>query len=258
MKNKNTNFEIIPAIDILDGKCVRLTQGQYNLVEEFSNNPKEIAKKWISLGATRLHIVDLNGAKEGYPVNYKTITKILKAAQETNKEIKIQVGGGIRTHESIRNYLNEGVSYLILGTKVLQDKVFLKEVTKSYLEKIIISLDMKNNKIAISGWQETTDTSLSSLASDIKDIKQIIYTDISKDGTLRGPNLVSLKEIASLLNSNIIVSGGISTIKDIQTILDIKALEHQNISGVILGKSLYKGTINLNEAIELAKKNSKQ
>ena len=248
----NKRFEIIPAIDILDGNCVRLTQGQYNLVEEFSNNPEEIAKKWISLGAKRLHIVELNGAKEGYPVNYKVISNLVKSIKADN--IELEVGGGIRTAESIKNYINEGVKYIVLGTKAFQDKDFLKQIVSKYKEKIIIGLDLKNKEIAVSGWYKTSNISLSTVASEMESIKQIIYTDISKDGTLSGPNLKSVEEIASLFNSNIIVSGGISKIEDIKSILDLKGAGYPNISGVILGKSLYKGTIDLSNAIDLANK----
>ena len=246
--NKNP-FNIIPAIDILDGKCVRLTQGKYNQVEEFSANPQEIAKKWIDCGAKRLHIVDLNGAKEGYPVNFKIISALTKTPG-----IEVQVGGGIRTHKTIKDYIDEGASYLILSTKAFKDKAFLKEVVNLYDRKIIIGLDLKNNRVALSGWQETSDTSISDLTEDMDGIKQIIYTDITKDGTLSGPNLKSLEEVAKSFKAEIIVSGGISKLEDIIAILKIKEQKCTNISGIILGKSLYKETINLTSAIKLVKK----
>ncbi len=243
------DFEIIPAIDILDGKCVRLTQGQYNLVEEFSTKPEEVANKWVTYGAKRIHLVDLDGAKKGYPVNFKDISKITKIPG-----IKVQVGGGIRTKETIEQYLNEGVSYLILGTKAFQDKDFFKEVLKEYGEKIILGLDLKNNKVALSGWQETIEININNLEELFGNIKQIIYTDISKDGTLSGPNLNSLDAIAGSVKSKIIVSGGISGMEDILAILKLKKEKHHNLAGVILGKSLYKQKIDLKEAIELTKK----
>lgn len=242
-------FEVIPAIDILDGKCVRLTQGKYNLAEEFSNSPEEIAKRWIDCGAKRLHVVDLNGAKEGYPVNYKTITNITKLSPN----IKVQVGGGIRTKETIEEYFNNGISYVILGTKAFQDNNFLQEVLELHTEKIILGLDLKNGKVALAGWQETKEIDVEELSKQVKNIKQIIYTDISKDGTLSGPNLKSIKEVASSFKSEIIVSGGISSLEDIVSILNIRKEDHPNISGVILGKSLYKGHIDLSSAIELTK-----
>lgn len=243
--NKNL-FEIIPAIDILGGKCVRLTLGQYNMVEEFSLSPEDVAKKWVEAGAKRLHIVDLDGAKEGFPVNYKVITKIVNATSAI-----IQVGGGVRTHDSIKSYINEGVKFVILGTKAFQDKVFLKEALQEYNEKIILALDLKNNRIALSGWLDTIEINIKKHLEDAKNIKQIIYTDISKDGTLAGPNLRGIEKIAGAIHSQIIVSGGISSIKDITAILNIKKHKHSNISGVILGKSLYKGLIDLRSAIEI-------
>ena len=249
--NKNL-FEIIPAIDILDGKCVRLTQGKYNQIEEFSTNPQEIAEKWINSGATRLHIVDLNGAKAGYPVNQNIIYKIAKLAK--SKNTKIEVGGGIRTLESIKEYLNEGIDYIILGTKAFQDKTFLVKTAGLYTRQIILGLDMKNNRVALSGWQETTDINIKNLSCEITNIKQIIYTDISKDGTLTGPNLNSLKEVSNTFKSNIIASGGISSIENILEILNLKKQNHPNITGVILGKSLYKGNIDLSNAIDVVKR----
>ncbi len=243
------NFEIIPAIDILDGKCVRLTQGQYDKIEEFSTDPEEIAKKWIACGAKRLHLVDLDGAKEGLPVNFKVIYKIAKIPG-----IKVQVGGGIRTKETISKYLNEGISFIILGTKAFQDKDFYKEVVKEHGEKIILGLDLKNNQIALSGWQETIEINLNNLEEHLGKINQIIYTDVSKDGTLSGPNIKSLEAIASSLKSQIIVSGGVSCIEDVHAVMKLKKDRHRNISGIILGKALYKQKIDLQEAIKLTKK----
>lgn len=245
------SFEIIPAIDILDGKCVRLTQGKYDQVEEFSTYPEEIAKKWVNLGAKRLHIIDLDGAKEGTSVNYKVITKIAKST-----DAKIQVGGGIRTQEAIKKYINEGVDYVILSTKAILDKSFLQEVSTFYGERIIISLDLKNNRVALSGWLETIDTDISKLLEEINknNIKRIIYTDITRDGTLSGPNLKPIEELAKAFKSEIVVSGGISSINDILSILNLRKEKYPNINGVILGKSLYKGTINLPDAIEITNK----
>ncbi len=244
------SFEIIPAIDIIDGKCVRLRCGDYTNIEEYSSTPEEIAKKWVSLGAKRLHIVDLDGAKEGKPINFKVISNIIKKLPD----IKIQVGGGIRTIEFIKNYLNEGVGFIILGTKIFKDKQFLKEVKDKYLANIIVGLDLRNNKIALSGWKETTDLNIEELKESMSDIKQIVYTDIAKDGTLSGPNLISLEAITLSFPSKIIVSGGISCIEDICQILKLKQLKCPNISGVVLGKSLYKETINLKDAIQIVTK----
>lgn len=248
----NNEFEIIPAIDILDGKCVRLTQGKYDAVEEFSTDPVEIAKKWQDKGANRLHIVDLDGAKDGKLTNKKTVIEIIKS---TNMEI--EVGGGIRDKESINEYLENGVNYIILGTKAFQDKDFLNKVLDSYGEKIILGLDMKNGKVALSGWKEVIDISFNKLAEELNNVHQIIFTDIATDGMLTGPNIDSLKEVASKFNSKIIASGGISKIDDINNLLEVKK-NFPNITGAILGKSLYKGTIDLSEAINLVKNHLKQ
>lgn len=249
---KQSPLEIIPAIDILYGKCVRLTRGQYDQVEEFSDKPQEIAKKWQDLGAKRLHIVDLNGAKEGYPVNRKIISAIVRT---TN--VKIQVGGGIRTLETIKDYLNEGVHYVILGTKAFQDLSFLRGAVDLYNEKIILGLDLKNKRVALSGWQESIDIDICSLKEYLSKVRQIVYTDIVKDGTLSGLNLNSIEEIANIFESRIIISGGISSIDDILTLIALKKEKYPNISGVILGKSLYKGTIDLRAAIECVGKEFK-
>lgn len=243
-------FEIIPAIDILDGKCVRLTQGYYNQAEEFSTDPVEVANKWIKCGAERLHLVDLNGAKEGHPVNFNVLSDIRKISSH----IKIQAGGGIRTEETIKKYLNEGINHVILGTKALQDAKFFKKVTDQYGEKIILGLDLKDGRAGVDGWQETIEINLNNLTGTANGISQIIYTDISKDGTLSGPNLRSLETIAGSTRSKIIASGGIADIQDIVAILKLKKEKCPNISGVILGKSLYKQKIDLREAIELTKK----
>ena len=242
---RSNTFEIIPAIDILDGKCVRLTQGKYDQVEEFSTNPIDVAKKWASLGARRLHVIDLDGAKCGYLVNHKIIYKLANISG-----VKVQVGGGIRTKDAICDYLKGGISYVILGTKAFLDKKFLKEVVELYQNKIILSLDIKNSRLALSGWYKTTSLDIKKLKKELSSIKQIIYTDVSRDGTLKGPNLRSISRVASHFKSNIIVSGGIGSIKDIEEILKLKKQSYNNISGVILGKALYRGTIDLSTAIE--------
>ena len=250
MMSKET-FELIPAIDIYDSKCVRLTQGDYKQVEEFSNNPLEVAKKWQDNGAQRLHIVDLNGAKEGFPVNFKLISKI---AAGLNARVKVQVGGGIRTFESIKNYINEGADYVILSTKALKDKVFLNEALKMYNEKIILALDIKDNEVALSGWLERSSIKLNDALQVADGVKQFIYTDISKDGTLSSPNLKKIKEITSNCSSEVIISGGISKMEDILSVLSLKKEGAKTINGVIVGKALYKGTIDLKEAIEATQK----
>lgn len=246
------SFEIIPAVDILNGKCVRLTQGMYNQVEEFSSDPASVAKRWEEEGASRIHVVDLDGARKGITENKETILKLIKATKA-----KVQVGGGIRSIESAKEYFDGGASYVILGTKAFEDRLFLNKALKTFNEKIILGLDLKKNKIGLSGWKETIEIDFNKLSSELADIKQIIYTDISKDGTLSGPNIESIEKVASSFSSKIIVSGGIKNLEDIISILKIRMKGHKNIVGVILGKSLYKGTISLSAAIKLAKDSSK-
>lgn len=244
-----SDFELIPAIDILNGKCVRLTQGDYKKVENFSDNPIDVAKKWIDCGVRRLHLVDLDGAKDGFPVNKDVIIKISKSINA-----EIEVGGGIRTFESINEYINEGISYIILGTKAFQDKSFLDTAINKFGNRIIVGLDLKNNKVALSGWKEGIEMDLETLKDYLSAVKEVIYTDISKDGMLSGPNFKSVEVVSDTLKSKIIVSGGIADIKNILDLISLKRKKHSNISGVILGKSLYKGTIDLKSAVDQVKK----
>ncbi len=243
------DFELIPAIDILDGKCVRLTQGNYENVEKFSDNPLDIAKKWLDCGVSRLHLVDLNGAKEGKPVNKEVISSIVR-----NTKAKVQIGGGIRSLDNIKEYLGIGVSYTILGTRAFQDKGFLNSSIDLFADKIIVGLDLKDKKIALSGWLEASDLGLDELKDYLSKVKQIVFTDVSKDGMLNGPNLNSVKEIATLLKSEIIVSGGIASVQNLIDLINLKKNGYGNISGTILGKSLYKETINLKNAVQVVEK----
>lgn len=249
----STGFEIIPAIDILNGKCVRLTQGNYKMAEEFSSNPIEIAEKWKDCGATRIHVVDLDGAKTGLPVNKDVISKILKSTQT-----KLQIGGGIRSLDLVKEYLEMGASYVILGTKAFQDKSFLNEALTLFNEKIIVSLDLNKGRAAIGGWNEVVEIDIKKLSFEFSKVKQIIFTDTTCDGTMQGPNISYVKEIARLFKSNVIVSGGISSLDDIKSIIDTKNQGYQNISGVIIGKSIYKGVIDLRQAIKLTKGSNKE
>lgn len=244
----SSNFEIIPAIDILDGKCVRLTQGNYSKKEEFFKDPIEVAKKWLSQGAKRIHVVDLNGAKTGYPQNKDIILKLIKLVN-----IEIEVGGGVRSIHTIKEYIQGGAKYIVLGTKAFEDENFLNEALNLYQKKIIIGLDIKNDRIALSGWDQVIEINFNKLKKKLASVGQIIYTDVNKDGMLCGPNLNSIKKISNSFHSKVIISGGVSSLDDIRSILQLKYQGHHNIAGVILGKSLYKGNITLSSAIELTK-----
>ena len=229
---------IFPAIDIRNGKCVRLKQGNFNQMETFSTDPADTAKKWESQGGKYLHIVDLDGALKGYPVNISTIEQILNQVQ-----VPIQFGGGIRNEESVRRMLNLGVNRVILGTSALADKQFTESMIKKYKERIAVSIDAKRGKVAVQGWTQISEINALDLAKELTDfgLRTIIYTDIAKDGMLQGPNFGELKRIDTVAE-NLIASGGISTVDD------LNQLRNMNLYGAIVGKALYTGAVKLKYA----------
>jgi phosphoribosylformimino-5-aminoimidazole carboxamide ribotide isomerase len=238
-------MNILPAIDLINGECVRLVQGDYNQKTVYNNNPVEVAKEWEAKGASIIHVVDLDGAKAGKPSNVETISNIVN-----NIEIPIQVGGGVRTLEDIETLLNVGVSRVILGSALINDRDFATKALEKYGEQIVVGLDTKNGKVAIEGWLDTTETYAIDLAIELieKGAIRIIYTDIAKDGMMEGPNLEALSEIATKTSVSIIASGGVS---NIQNIKDIMSLKLPNIEGCIIGKALYTGDIKLEDAIKV-------
>ncbi|MBI1821113.1 MAG: 1-(5-phosphoribosyl)-5-[(5-phosphoribosylamino)methylideneamino]imidazole-4-carboxamide isomerase [Nitrospirae bacterium] len=238
-------MKIFPAIDIKEGQCVRLRQGKFDQKEVFSDEPESIARKWFLLGAEFIHVVDLDGALTGSPANFETIQRILKAVPTP-----IQVGGGIRDLETIEKYLAIGVSRLILGTSVIKNFDLLKTAAKTYPGKIVAGIDAKNGKIAITGWTDVTGESAIDYAKRLSEheIAAIVYTDIEKDGMMSGPNFARTEEMAKAIQVPLVVSGGVSTLQDIQFILKM-----DNIEGVIIGKALYTGDISLEKAIALTK-----
>ncbi len=240
-------IEIIPAIDLLGGKCVRLHQGNYNLVTEFSSDPIQQALIWQEKGATRLHLVDLDGAKTGKPVNDLTIKAIKKELT-----IPIQIGGGIRSEERAEDLINTGIDHVILGTLAIEKPEIVKKLSSKYPGKIILGIDAKDGRVATRGWINQSKTKATDLVKNLSQsrVSAIISTDISTDGTLEGPNLNFLKEIASVSNVPVIASGGIGSIADILSLLP---LERYGICGVIIGRALYDGEIDLTEAIRIAK-----
>jgi phosphoribosylformimino-5-aminoimidazole carboxamide ribotide isomerase len=238
---------IIPAIDLKNGKCVRLEQGKMELETVFSQDPSAIARKWESLGAKMLHLVDLDGAFAGAPQNKPAIENIVRAIS-----IPVELGGGIRTLESIEGYLNLGVNRIILGTVVYQQKNFLSEACAKFPGRIVVGIDARNGKVAIQGWAEQTELSAVELAkkSEQEGAIAIIYTDIQRDGMLTGVNLEATRMLAQAVSIPIIASGGVATIEDIKNLLP---LTREGISGVIIGRALYSGTIDLTEALSVAK-----
>ncbi|MEW6066692.1 MAG: 1-(5-phosphoribosyl)-5-[(5-phosphoribosylamino)methylideneamino]imidazole-4-carboxamide isomerase [Nitrospirota bacterium] len=236
---------IIPAIDLKDGKCVRLLQGRKDAVTTYSNNPVATAKKWESCGAKLLHIVDLDGAFTGNPKNLDSIIKVRKAVRAS-----LQVGGGIRGIGNIMKVFSSGVDKIIIGTAAIEDPEFLTYCCNKYPGKILVGIDAKNGMVAIKGWEEVTSLTAKDMAQRLAmiGVAGIIYTDISKDGMLSGPNIEAIKEMVEGVNIPVIASGGVSNMDDIKNLLKIK-----NLWGVITGKAIYTGTLDLKEAIEITK-----
>tara|TARA_Y100001968_G_scaffold69693_1_gene60829 strand:+ start:9350 stop:10117 length:768 start_codon:yes stop_codon:yes gene_type:complete len=241
-------MQIIPAIDLLDGMCVRLNQGNYNMVTQFNSDPVEQAIKWQSNGAKRIHIVDLDAAKTGKPINDKKIKQITKAI-----DIPIQIGGGIRGEERVEELLSYGIERVILGTIAIEKPNLVKDLTNKFPGRIIVGIDAKAGKVATRGWMTQSQTNANDLARSLSSLNlaAIISTDISTDGTLKGPNLNALKEIAIQTQIPIIASGGVGSISDL---LALTSLESYGIIGVIVGRALYDGTIDLQEAIKALEK----
>ncbi|MCP2732257.1 1-(5-phosphoribosyl)-5-[(5-phosphoribosylamino)methylideneamino]imidazole-4-carboxamide isomerase [Limnofasciculus baicalensis] len=237
-------MEVIPAIDLLEGRCVRLYQGDYSLSEVFSENPVDVALQWVEQGATRLHLVDLDGAKVGHPVNTKTIETIVRAIR-----IPVQVGGGLRDRTGVAQLLDIGVRQVILGTAAVENYPLVEQLCAEFAGKIIVGIDARNGRVATRGWVETSDVAATDLAQQMAKlgVAAIIYTDIHRDGTLAGPNRDALRELASSISIPIIASGGISSITDLLSLL---ALEPLGVTGVIVGKALYTGNVSLKEAIQ--------
>ncbi len=236
---------IIPAIDIKDGKCVRLFKGDYSQVKVYSENPVDMAKQFEQDGAKLIHVVDLDGAKKGELVNFETIKKIKQSIN-----IDIEVGGGIRNRESIQRLVDIGVKRIILGTSVIENIGFLDEI-KDYIRNIIISIDLKNKRLSTSGWLKETEMGYEEFIAKIMQfgINEVIVTDISKDGTLQGPNIQLYQELADKFPSlRIITSGGISQLDDVKAIINLK---RKNIVGIIIGKAIYEGKVRLRDAIKL-------
>lgn len=238
-------MKIFPAIDIKEGQCVRLKQGKFDQKEVFSDEPAGIARRWADAGAEIIHLVDLDGALNGNPVNQESIRDILKEVK-----IPLQVGGGLRDISTIETYLAMGVARLVLGTSVIQNIDLLKNSARAFPGRIVAGLDAKNGKIAIRGWTDVTSESALEYGKRISDcgIAALIYTDIEKDGMMEGPNLVRIEEMAGAIQVPLVVSGGVSTLQDIQKIMKLK-----NIEGVIIGKALYTGAIQLEAAIALTR-----
>jgi len=236
-------MNIFPAIDLRDGKAVRLYQGDYDQMTVYSENPVDVARSFRECGAQYLHLVDLDGAKDGKLVNFDTIKAIVEEV-----DMYVEVGGGIRDEERIRQYLELGVGRVILGTIAIKDPGFLEEMVKKYGEKIAVGVDAKDGYVAINGWKEITDKESFEFCKYLRDIgvKCVIYTDISRDGGLQGTNMEAYKKLQEIEGLEITASGGISFEEEITALKDVAA-------AAILGKAIYSGKLDLARAVELSK-----
>jgi phosphoribosylformimino-5-aminoimidazole carboxamide ribotide isomerase len=244
---------IIPAIDLKDGKCVRLKQGLMEESTIFSESPREVAKQWTDLGARRLHLVDLNGAFAGKPVNESVIKAIVK---EVDGVIPIQLGGGIRNLDTVEKYLNNGVDYIIIGTAAVKNPGFLHEACYAFPGQIIVGLDAKKGEVAIDGWAKLTGHNVIELAKKFEGygVEAIIYTDIGRDGMLNGLNIEATEKLAEALSIPVIASGGVANLEDIRNLCSIA---YSGVSGAITGRAIYEGTLDFKAAQALADELSK-
>jgi phosphoribosylformimino-5-aminoimidazole carboxamide ribotide isomerase len=230
---------LIPAIDLKDGHCVRLKQGDMNDATTFSEDPAAMARRWVDAGARRLHLVDLNGAFAGRPVNEPAIRAILA---EVGAEIPVQLGGGIRDMDTIERYLDDGLSFIIIGTAAVKNPGFLHDACSAFGGHIIVGLDAKDGKVATDGWSKLTGHEVIDLAKKFQDygVEGVIYTDIGRDGMLTGINIEATVKLAKALTIPVIASGGLSDIADIERLC---AVEHEGIEGVICGRAIYSGEL---------------
>lgn len=238
---------IIPAVDIKNGRCVRLLQGRMDSETVFSNDPSEMAKRWEDEGAEIIHVVDLDGAVEKHPQNINAILKILEAV-----DVPVHVGGGIRDRETVRMYMGIGVSKVVIGTEAIRNPDLVKGLCREFPDRIIVGIDALNGKVAIEGWTETTDVEAAVLAKEFEGcgVAAINFTDIHRDGMQTGPNVEETRRLAEKVSIPVVASGGVSTIDDIINLIPLKKV---GLAGVITGRALYDGTLSLKEAIKISK-----
>lgn len=236
-------MQIYPAIDLRGGQCVRLRQGDYDQETVFSSNPAEMARLWVDQGAQFLHLVDLDGAREGKPINGEAIQSIVRKAG-----VPCQLGGGLRTEEDLQQAFNWGVNRVVIGTRALRDPDWFKEICEKFPDKIVLGIDAKNGKVATSGWLEVSELSALELARTYEKLPlaALVYTDIARDGMLQGVNLNAMEEMARSVSLPVIASGGATSLKDIKQLLD------RGLAGCIIGRALYEGTLKLPEVLRIA------
>jgi len=238
---------LIPAIDLKGGKCVRLRQGRMDDVTVFSDDPVSMAQRWADEGAERLHLVDLDGAIKGEPVNLKVVEQIAAAIR-----IPVQIGGGIRDEETVQRYLNAGVQYVIIGTKAVNTPHFVHDLCIEFPRHIIVGLDAKDGRVALNGWTKITayDVIETAVHCERDGVEAIIYTDIGRDGMMQGFNAQATRNLATAIKTPVFASGGVSTIDDIHR---LKEIEGEGVAGAIIGRALYEGTLKLSDAVKVAR-----
>jgi len=236
-------FDIIPAVDILDGKCVRLYQGKFDAETVYSESPLEAAERWATLGAKWVHLVDLNGAKTGFQENLEIIREIIESFK-----VNFEVSGGVRNIETIEFLLACGAKRIIVGTRSVIDKQFVKSIAAKYGDKIAVGVDASGGRVATDGWTKVTNIEAKEFAKDLESmgVKRIIFTDTQRDGALKGPNFEAIEDLADSINIPIIASGGISSLDDIRKLKLIEGIE-----GCIIGKALYEGKFSLEDALKV-------
>ncbi len=240
-------MQLSPAIDLKDGKCVRLKQGRMDDDTVFSEDPVAVADHWVEKGARRLHLVDLNGAFAGEPVNGEIVNAIARA----NPGLPIQIGGGIRSPETIQAYLDAGVQWVIIGTKAVKEPQFVKDMCRQFPGHIIVGLDAKDGKVATDGWAEVTDIDVVDLARQFEHdgVVAIVYTDISRDGMLQGVNVEATERLAEAISIPVIASGGITDLEDVRNLCESRAT---GITGAITGRAIYEGSLDFEKGQALA------
>jgi phosphoribosylformimino-5-aminoimidazole carboxamide ribotide isomerase len=241
---------IIPAIDLKDGQCVRLRQGLMEDVTVFSDSPIEMAAQWVEQGARRLHLVDLNGASEGKPINAKSVTEITQAFPN----LPVQIGGGIRSMQIANTYIEAGISYLIIGTMAVTNPEFISELCRQFPNKVIVGLDANDGLVATKGWAQQTGLNVVDLSKKFEQdgVSSIVYTDIARDGMMQGVNVEATVNLAKQTSIPIIASGGITNMEDISGLL-VEA--HSGIMGAITGRAIYEGTLDFKQAQQLCDAN---
>jgi phosphoribosylformimino-5-aminoimidazole carboxamide ribotide isomerase len=234
---------ILPAIDLRGGKCVRLTQGDYARETVFGDDPVAMARRWVGEGARALHLVDLDGAKEGRPVNGEVIRRIVQAV-----DVPCQVGGGLRTEADIEAALETGVARVVLGTRALEDPAWVRQMAQAYPKRIVLGLDARDGRVATHGWLETSEANVLDVAAEFANwpLYAIVYTDIARDGMMQGPNLNGLAALAEAVPLPVIASGGVTTLQNVRDLMARK------VFGCIIGRALYEGKIDLSTVLEIS------